>query len=583
MAIRKLRKQMKPLIFLFVTAFILTMLGGMLAYVYSFKSAKNQMLAFKLNGEDIQVTDVERSFSLGLSSYRQNYGDKVDEEAAKVILLNDVVKQQLLKQESKNLKVKVSNADVEAEFDRIESDFPEKEQFMRALSAQDYTRATFKQEIKDQLLFQEVRIKIESQATVNDTEIEEYYEDNKYGAYLGKTLDESKEDAKEKLENRKKSEVFNAYMENLMKKAKYSDVKEQYQPYIFEIAFQEGDFEFSNIEVSNRVMFQKLYGIADEEEAKKNALETFKTEVKLAKTAMEKGAEINKELAVSDQINNLKIQLEKILMTETEVGDNEVIVYFAQNKSKYEVKESADIELIEFDLVATEEDKAKAKARAEEILSKAKEQNVGISEFSELAKEYSEGPSAPYGGDLGWFGKGRMVPEFEEAAFSGEKTSLVADVVKSQFGYHLIFIEDKKEENGEEQVKASHILITEKAGDATKAEVMTKVEEVKNMLQNNEIKFADAVTENSKLNEGTISNISKGGYIPGIGFDKEFSEAIFNSELEKYEIFSGDRLILFRKTKYVPFEEAEFDKIKNRVKYDYLKEKINKEIADLIG
>jgi peptidyl-prolyl cis-trans isomerase D len=572
---------MKPLIVLFVAAFILTMLGGMVAYVYSFKSAKEQRLAFKLNGETIDITDVERSFSMGLSSYRQNYGDKIDEEAAKTILLNNVVEQQLLKQEASKLKVKVSGKDVEAEFERIEAGFPEKEQFMRALQAQGYTRATLKNGLKDQLLFQKVREKIESQANVSDADVEEYFNENQYGLYLGKTLEESKDSVKEKLENSKKRELYNAYMDKLMRAAEYGNIKEIYAPYIFNIAHEEGEFKFSNIELANRLMVQKLYGVTEDEEAKKNAVESFKNEVQLAQKAIERGAKLNTELAVADQLNDLREQLEDIMMSEAEAKEEDVMFYFAENKAKYETRESADIELIEFDVVPSEADKVEAKVKAEEIFAKAKEQNVGITEFAEMAKEFSQGPSGPNGGDLGWFGQKQMVKEFEEAAFASEK-GLVDSVVKTQFGYHLIFVEDKKEEDGKEQVKASHILIMEKAGEVTKKAVIAKVEDVKAKLENNEMKFEDAVSENSKLKESSIPNISRGGYVPGIGFDKDFSEAIFAADLDKFSIFSGERVILFKKTKYVEFEEANYDKIKDRVKYDYLKEKINKEMLALM-
>jgi peptidyl-prolyl cis-trans isomerase C len=81
----------------------------------------------------------------------------------------------------------------------------------------------------------------------------------------------------------------------------------------------------------------------------------------------------------------------------------------------------------------------KNEKRAKEVLDKI---DKGMS-FSEAARKYSDCPSSRNGGDLGWFTKGKMVPEFEKVAFEGEKGKILGPV-KSQFGYHLIKVMDKR-------------------------------------------------------------------------------------------------------------------------------------------
>ena len=92
-------------------------------------------------------------------------------------------------------------------------------------------------------------------------------------------------------------------------------------------------------------------------------------------------------------------------------------------------------------LLKTEgKDDATVKAKAEDLLKKAK----GGADFAELAKANSEDESnAKNGGDLDFFGRGRMVPEFDQVAFQMQPGQ-ISDVVKTQYGYHIIKLTDKK-------------------------------------------------------------------------------------------------------------------------------------------
>ena len=118
-----------------------------------------------------------------------------------------------------------------------------------------------------------------------------------------------------------------------------------------------------------------------------------------------------------------------------------------------------DVKVTE-DEVKKHYDEYKPEIKARHILvedeATAKEVKKKLDEgakFEDLAKEYSKDPgSATEGGDLGWFGPGKMVPEFEEGAYK-LKVNEISEPVKSENGYHIIQVTEKKEKKSFEEMK----------------------------------------------------------------------------------------------------------------------------------
>ncbi len=120
-------------------------------------------------------------------------------------------------------------------------------------------------------------------------------------------------------------------------------------------------------------------------------------------------------------------------------------------------------------------------------------------DFAKLAKEYStDTGSAQKGGDLGWFGAGKMVAEFESAAYKLKKNE-ISEPVKSQFGYHIIQLLDKKEKESYEKMKAN-LEYDLKVSKIDAAKVQTILDQL--------VKDAD-VKINDKDLSGAVSTSSK--------------------------------------------------------------------------
>jgi len=126
----------------------------------------------------------------------------------------------------------------------------------------------------------------------------------------------------------------------------------------------------------------------------------------------------------------MKKQLESII-----ISDSDAKEFYEKNKSKFIQKETVHARHI---LVPDEK-------TAKEIINTLKglKGDALQVKFIALAKEKSKGPSAPKGGDLGNFAKGQMVPAFSKAVWALEKGQITLKPVKTQFGYHVIYLEDK--------------------------------------------------------------------------------------------------------------------------------------------
>ena len=209
------------------------------------------------------------------------------------------------------------------------------------------------------------------------------------------------------------------------------------------------------------------------EEGKKKLLERLVEQKLLKQVAIkqgiEKDAEFLKDMESTKERVLASYAIKRNVLDKAIVTDEEIKAFYEKNKENYKKTEEATASHI---LIKAETKDAKVKA--EKVL---KETLLEGANFAELAKKYSEGPSAKNGGELGTFGKGKMVKEFEEVIFGkAEAGKVYPELVKTQFGYHIIKVSKKTvaELKGLEEVKEEIKLQLEKTAQKNKYEEFMK-------------------------------------------------------------------------------------------------------------
>ena len=182
-----------------------------------------------------------------------------------------------------------------------------------------------------------------------------------------------------------------------------------------------------------------------------------------------------------------------------DVTEEEARKYYDENPKQFETPEQVRASHILTKPVLTDpninpnvdpnEDKTKAMAKAREKAEDLLKQLKNGADFAELAKIHSNCPTAPQGGDLGFFPRGQMVPAFENTAFELE-IGQISDIVETKYGYHIIKATDHKE--------ASTI-----AFDQAKDNIIMQ------LMQNKQIELANGYLESLKAKANIVYPVGK--------------------------------------------------------------------------
>jgi peptidyl-prolyl cis-trans isomerase D len=217
------------------------------------------------------------------------------------------------------------------------------------------------------------------------------------------------------------------------------------------------------------------------------------------------------------------------ILAEVQVSNDDLRSYYDLHRDQYRVPEEVKVRHI---LIKTPpagsagkvDDKAveEARKKAEDVLKQFK----AGGKFEDLAKKYSDDPgSGKQGGDLGWIGRGRTVPEFEKAAFSLPKGQ-VSDPVKSSFGFHIIQVEDKHDPHVKtlDEVKSEiePLMRQQKAGRLMENAGNALLEQARSL-------GLEKAAAGKGLSVVNTDFVSRADVLPGIGVTPQFTDAVFTA------------------------------------------------------
>ena len=470
----------------------------------------NREVIATVNGTKIYRDDFERE-SLGLKNQLSDLNQQkmqqlsqagIPTENLKNVpdnIINEYVLQLMIHKEillssAKNLGIKISGATVEQDFNSYQKQSKlGKQEFAQYLRSVGYNVTSFKKMIKDQKTIEKMREKLFANDKITDEEIKKAYERNKYTqAFLNQDFEDVKEQIKENMTQDKDIMILNSYLAKAKEKAKIvfknKDFEKMYANMTTTVA-QNGEYKYTNESLNEQIIntvSQTQQGYSDKlvNDLKATLKVNLDKFVKIANKAKAAGIKADPDLVGVDQLRDYSQKYYNHLIDTYKPDDAALQAKFNAKKDSYNIPNSIGGYVIGEEYQAGENDFQAAKKQAEDIMKTTTKDN-----FAAKAKEFSKDPgSANNGGSLGETADlSQLVPEFANAVKKSKAGDIVGPI-KTQFGYHIIYIQSKDAKN-ENVAKVSHILITPTISEASKQEVIKKVQALKAEIESKKTTF----------------------------------------------------------------------------------------------
>ena len=562
----------------------------------------NREVIATVNGTKIYRDDFERE-SLGLKNQLSDLNQQkmqqlsqsgIPTENLKNVpdnIINEYVLQLMIHKEillssAKNLGIKISGATVEQDFNSYQKQSKlGKQEFAQYLRSVGYNVTSFKKMIKDQKTIEKMREKLFANDKITDEEIKKAYERNKYTqAFLNQDFEDMKEQIKENMTQDKDIMILNSYLAKAKEKAKIvfknKDFEKMYANMTTTVA-QNGEYKYTNESLNEQIIntvSQTQQGYSDKlvNDLKATLKVNLDKFVKIANKAKAAGIKADPDLVGVDQLRDYSQKYYNHLIDTYKPDDAALQAKFNAKKDSYSIPNSIGGYVIGEEYQAGENDFQVAKKQAEDIMKTTTKDN-----FAAKAKEFSKDPgSANNGGSLGETADlSQLVPEFANAVKKSKAGDIVGPI-KTQFGYHIIYIQSKDTKN-ENVAKVSHILITPTISEASKQEVIKKVQALKAEIESKKTTFENVEKQDKykfSIKE-RFKKMVKSDAIPGIGKNDELMNQIFalqiNGILDRND---ATGYYLITKTSEIPFTQATFENSKERVRLELAHEYADKQL-----